>query len=113
MDEMRTMELIRELADKLMPGLKFTKNLPEMNELRKCPMLDIQVWVGSKEDHCTIRHTFFQKSVTLPLVFNAQGAHSWRSKLITLAEEMRRRFLHMDTSHTWEDQVPVLKDFIQ
>ena len=94
--------MIRDLAEKLMPGLKFIKDLSEMNESRKCPMLDIQVWVESKEDHCTIRHTFFQKSVTLPLVFHAQGAHSWRSKLITLAEELRRRFLYMDANHTWE-----------
>ena len=97
----------------MIPGLKLTKDLPEYHQNGKCPMLDIQVWLEEKQGFCKIRHTFYQKPTTSPLVFHASGAHSWRSKLITLAEELRRRFLHMDADHTWEDQRFVLSDFIQ
>ena len=34
-------------------------------------------------------------------------------KLITLAEELRRRLLNMDRSHTWEEQRQVIDDFLQ
>ena len=112
-DVSRTMELIRELSDKLIPGLKFTKDLPELHASGRCLMLDIQVWLEKRKGYSVIRHSFYQKEITSPLVFHAQGAHSWRSKLITLAEEMRRRYLHMDQDHTWEEQYPIMKDFLQ
>ena len=95
-DSKRTMDLVKDIGDTLAPGLRLTADLPEYHPNRKCPMLDIQVWVEEKEGFDRIRHTFYQKPTTSPLVFHANGAHSWRSKIITLAEELRRRMLHMD-----------------
>ena len=112
-DTERTLELIREVGDNLVPGLKLTKDLPEYHENGKCPVLDIQVWLEEKEGFMKIRHSFFQKPTTSPLVFHSGGAHSWRSKLITLAEELRRRLLNMETFHTWDEQRHVIKDFLQ
>ena len=45
-DMERTLELIREVGDNLVPGLKLTKDLPEYHENGKCPVLDIQVWLS-------------------------------------------------------------------
>ena len=36
-----------------------------------------------------------------------------RSKIITLAEELRRRMLNIDGFHRWEDQKEVYADYIQ
>ena len=107
------MELVREIGNTLVPGLKLTLDLPEFHPTGKVPMLDIQVWIEKVEDYCVIRHSFYQKPSTSPLVFQAGGAHSWRSKIITLAEEMRRRLLHMDTRHSRQEQMEVMKDFLQ
>merc|ERR1711867_429748 len=96
-DTLRTMELIREVGNTLVPGLKLTIDLPELHPNGKCPMLDIQVWKEvTEEDFCIVRHSFYQKPTTSPLVFHSGGAHAWRIKIVTLAEEMRRRLLHMD-----------------
>ena len=50
-DEERTMELVRELADTLVPGLRFTKDIPGYHTNGKCPMLDVQVWLEDRGDH--------------------------------------------------------------
>ena len=95
------MDLLVQLANGLMKGLSFTQDLPEQQDNLKCPMLDIQVWIQDtiEEDPATpkgyrggiyIRHTYFEKDVTSPLVFNARGAYPWRAKLIILAEEAKR-----------------------
>lgn len=76
-------------------------------------MLDIQVWLERKEGFCRIRHSFYQKPTTSPLVFHSEGAHSSKSKILTLSEELHRRLLNMDTYHSWDDQKEVIVDFIQ
>ena len=79
-------------------------------------MLDLQVWKESGEgpdSHVTIRHTFYEKPVTSPLVFHAQGAHAWRAKLVTLSEEVGRRMKNMDSKHTVQERVDVLGVFLQ
>ena len=65
-DEERTLELVRELCNSLVPGLRLTKDLPEYHESKKCPMLDIQVWVQDGKCSKVIRHTFYQKPTTSP-----------------------------------------------
>ena len=58
--EERTMERLRELASKLIPGIIFTADLPEKHSSMKVPMLDVNVW---KEENMegsgtVIRHSF-------------------------------------------------------
>ena len=107
------MDLIKEVGDTLVPGLRLTVDLPELHKSGKVPMLDIQVWLEQDQDHSIIRHSFYQKPSTSPLVFHAGGAHNWRSKLITLVEELRRRYLHMDGRHSMEDKKEVISDYLQ
>ena len=106
------MDLIKEVRDSLVPGLRLTVDLPELHKTGKVPMLDIQVWLEQDQDHSIIRHSFYQKPSTSPLVFHAGGGHNWRSKLITLAEELRRRYLHMDDRHSMEDKTEVITDYL-
>ena len=37
-----------------------------------------------------VRHTFYEKEISAPLVFNAKASHSWRTKIVVLSEELRR-----------------------
>ena len=60
-----------------------------------------------------IRHTFYEKSVTAPLVFHSKSAHTWRSKLVTLAEEVRRRLRNTDKRHSRTEILIILKTFSQ
>ena len=90
----------------------FTVDSQEQLSDNKCPMLDLKVW--KEKDHggqTVIRHTFYEKEVTSPIVFHARGAHTWRSKLVTLLEEVNRRLRNMDRKHPRKDVLEVLRKF--
>ena len=98
----------------MVPGIKSTMDLPELHKNGRCPMLDLQVWAeegreGEESRPAKIRHSFYQKDTTSPLVFHAAGAYSWSPKITTMSEEMRRRLLHMDVDHTAEDKDDVIR----
>ena len=46
-------------------------------------------------------------------MFHAKGAHTWRSKLVTLGEETRRRMRNTDRYHNRRDILEILKKFSQ
>ena len=113
-DSERTLDLVREEANKIIPGLQFTIDCQEKNPDNKCPMLDLKVWKEVGQDGITtIHHTFYEKEVTAPLVFHAKGAHPWRSKLVTLGEKVRRRLRNTDSSHTQSQVLAILRTFSQ
>ena len=102
----------------MLKGIRLTMDLPEFHPNGRCPMLDLQVWVDQgKEDEegsvAKIRHSFYQKGTTSPLVFHAAGAYGWRPKIVTMSEEFRRRLLNMDKDHSHEDKETVIQDFLQ
>ena len=70
------------------------------------------MWVDTKGDHKRIRHSFYLKPTTLPLVFHDSGAFGWKAKLTTMSEELRCRFLHMDSIHLQQEKAEVVKDFL-
>ena len=81
--------MIQEMASMLVPGISFTIDLPENYNNGKVPMLDTQVWTEptAKGQGTKVRHTYYEKKVTSPLVFHNGGACSAKQKIITLAEE--------------------------
>ena len=107
------MSKLRWLGDRFVPGLKLTQDLPKNHALCKCSMLDFQVWAQDMGTHVIIRHTFYQKVTTSPLIFHAQGAYGMKAKITTLAEELRRRLTNMDDMHTEEEMEVVVSKSIQ
>ena len=64
----------KEEANRLVSGLTFTVDSQEKIKDNKCPMLDLKVWRELGKEGCAvIRHTYYKKEVTLPLVFHARG----------------------------------------
>ena len=76
-------------------------------------MLDLAVWMDETKDAKVIRHTFYEKPTTSPLVFHGRGACALRQKITILGEEVRRRLFNQDTQHSIEERVGVLKTFSQ
>ena len=80
-------------------------------------MLDVCVWKEGREEEgregMLIRHGFYEKPSSSPTVFHGRGATSTRSKIITLAEEVKRRLLNMDRSHGKEERKQEIKKFSQ
>ena len=98
----RTMGLIMEQGDRLMPGIKLTCDLPERHSNGRCLVLDIAVWSENSGagGAARIRYTFFEKEISAPTVFHSKAAFSWRSKLVTLSEELRHRYRNTDRFHS-------------
>ena len=76
-------------------------------------MLDLEVWSEVREGKSIIRHSFYEKPITAPMVFHALGAHSWRTKIVTMSEEMRRNPLHMDEYHDQDEIWEIVRKFLQ
>ena len=72
----RTFRFMREEADNIIPGLAFTTDRPSDNKDGRCPMLDLKVWAESVDGICNIRHKFYKKEISAPLVFHARASHS-------------------------------------
>ena len=67
--ERATIQKIKLLGDRLIPGLKLTYDIPELHPNKRCPMLDFQVWSEEIGGAAVIRHTFYEKDTASPLVF--------------------------------------------
>ena len=75
-------------------------------------MLDLQVWTEGSGTGTRIRHTYYEKQVTSPIVFHSRGACPTKQKVIVLAEEAKRRLYNQDRDHTVTDRLKDLKDLI-
>ena len=71
------------------------------------------MWAEQEDGHPRIRHSFYEKPITSPLVFHGRGACATRQKIVTLAEEIKRRILNMDPYHTKEERLKVLRELSQ
>ena len=88
--------------------------MPERHESKIVPMLDVEVWKeAGKEGGVSIRHSYYEKPSTSPLVFHGRGAVATRQKIITLAEEVRRRMMNADQDHSKEERLMILEKFSQ
>ena len=56
---------------------------------------------------------FEGNSISAPLVFHSQASHTWKTKIVVLSEELRRRFRNMDVFHSWSARKEVVGRFLQ
>ena len=110
--EEKTMRKVQELANLLVQGIRFTIDLPGRHTSGKVPMLDLAVWLDDS-DVKVIRHTYYEKPTTSPLVFHGRGACSVKQKIMILSEEVRRRLYNQDPQHSLEERARILEMFSQ
>ena len=98
----------------LIEGIKFTIDLPEKNKSEKVPMLDLAVWMETGDDGVRkIRHNYYEKPTTNPLVFHGRGACAIKQKVVIHGEEVKRRLLNQDREHSEEERKKELFKFCQ
>lgn len=49
-----------------------------------------------------IRHTIYEKEISAPLLFHTKASHSWRTKIVVLSEELRKRIRYWVLDIAWE-----------
>ena len=96
--EIHTFEIPKELASSITPGIEFTAETPaDHPETMMVPMLDIQTWIHPGDEGDQVRYMYYKKPATSPIVFHGEGSHTWRNKLVVLAQETLRRMVNCDT----------------
>ena len=111
-DELRTMSLIREAADEVIPWLSFTLDVPELHASNKVPMLDIEVWVDKmdgRED--LLLWDFFEKTSASSRVLQATSTYNWRAKLVCMNMELFRRHRNTSRQVTMDRRVEIIDTF--
>ena len=101
------------MANMMLEGIRFRVDLPANHTSRKVPMLDLAVWKEERDGIQTIRHTFYQKPTSSPLVFHGRGACPIKQKITILGEEVKRRLYNIDPIHNTEERKDVLAKFSQ
>ena len=113
-DEMRTMRLIQQAANEMVPWLEFTLDLPELHQSGKVPMLDVEVWVDRRQGReDVLMWDFYEKKSSSSRVLQASSAYTWRAKLVTMNMEMFRRHRNTCRQVTHARRVEVMGDFVK
>ena len=116
-----TMEVTRDIADSIIPWLKFTMDLPQYHDNGMVPILDLQVWVQhpSQEEMESglgsdlLMWIFYEKDTASEHVFMADSAYTWRSKITTLSMEAFRRMRNTSRQASLTTRSSILKTFIR
>ena len=89
-------------------------DLPGRNESGRCPVLDLAVWKDNQGQGGATRiwYSFYEKPVTAPIVFHSRAAYGWRPKIVTLSEELRRRYRNTDRFHTSQEVDCIVERFL-
>ena len=95
-DSLRTIRLIQQAANEIVPWLKFTYDSPDLHSNGKVPMLDVQVWIHPGADldpprGDVLAWEFYEKPLASCRILRSTTAYGWRPKIVTLNMECFRR----------------------
>ena len=97
----RTMASIMSSID---PDIQLTWDAPGNNPDGRMPVLDLKLWMETDEFGVNkVRFTFYEKPMATQYVIKRESALPWQVKKMTLAGEVARRRLNMD-SQAWEEE---------
>ena len=86
-DDLRTMNLLKTIANDITQCVQFTVDCPSLNQDRRVPVLDLGV---SVEDGQVV-HDHYEKPCASKFVIPYTSAHSKQMKMAVLVEEGVRR----------------------
>ena len=104
-DDLRTMNLLKSIANNIMQCVQFTIDCPSLNPDRRVPVLDLGV---SVEDG-SIVHDFYEKPCSSKFVIPHSSAHSKKMKMAVLVEEGVRRLRNTSRGLEWERSRSVME----
>ena len=110
--DVRTMKVLQKIANSLDKNLSFTVDCPGLQENRRLPILDIEVWVDWGEEGWRLRHGFYKKVCSSELTVMARSALSAGCKRQTLFQECMRRLWALDVHTTVDERNKVLEKFM-
>ena len=108
-DDLRTMNLLKTIANKITNCIQFTIDCPSLNQDGKVPVLDLAVSVENGQ----IVHDHYEKPCASKFVIPHSSAHSKKMKMAVLVEEGLRRLRNTSRGLDWERSRIVMEKWSQ
>ena len=104
-DDLRTMNLLKNIANDIMQCVQFTVDCPSLNQDGRVPILDLGVSVENGQ----VVHDFYEKPCSSKFVIPHTSAHSKKMKMAVLVEEGVRRLRNTSRGLEWERSRSVME----
>ena len=99
-----TAKVMASIMSSIDPDIQLTWDAPGNNPDGRMPVLDLKLWLESDENGVNrVRFCFYEKPMASQYVIKRESALPWQVKKMTLAGEVARRCLNMDTQ-AWEEE---------
>ena len=109
-DDQRLAEILKEIADDVMPCIKMEADWPTKNEDGKLPILDMKVWLSGKGE---ILYQHYEKPMASKTVLHSKSAHPQHCKKSVHVQEIIRRLVNCSRKLDWEsDTAPVISEYM-
>ena len=109
-DDERLAEILKEIANSVMPCIQMEADWPSKNEDGKLPILDLKVWTNDKGD---ILYTHYEKPMSSKSILHIKSAHTESCKRSVHTQEVLRRLLNCSKQLDWESEIaPVVTEYM-
>ena len=112
-DDERTMKFLQSVANSIHPSIRMTIDYPSKYEDKKCPMLDLKMWIEMIEGTYYILYEHYEKEMATKAVIHASSAIPFKTKRTVLTQEMLRIMLHCSNDLTWQAVTIHLNNFVK
>ena len=109
-DDERLANILRDIANSIMPCIQMEADWPSKNPDGKLPILDLKVWTnrGNK-----IVYTHYEKPMATKSVLHSKSAHPEACKRSVHTQEVLRRLLNCSRELDWKEEVaPVASEYM-
>ena len=104
-------ELIRQVANSIIPMLKFKEDVCSNYRDGRLPILDLKVWVDGSHQTPVINHTFYKKPMTTKFTLMANTAYPNSQMRAMFLEEILRRLRNCTPSMPKKEKGEHLTEF--
>jgi hypothetical protein len=109
-DDERLANILRDIANSIMPCIQMEADWPSKNPDGKLPILDLKVWTnrGNK-----IVYTHYEKPMATKSVLHSKSAHPEACKRSVHTQEVLRRLLNCSRELDWKEEIaPVASEYM-
>ncbi len=109
-DDERLSEILKEIANDILPCIKMEADWPSQNPDGKLPILDMKVWTNEKGE---VLYKHYEKPMASKTVLHSQSAHPSHCKKSVHVQEIIRRLLNCSSKLSWErETAPIVTEYM-
>ena len=109
-DDERLAEILKEIANSIMPCIQMEADWPSKNEDGKLPILDLKVWTNNDGN---ILYTHYEKPMASRSILHTKSAHTESCKRSVHTQEVLRRIMNCSKLLDWKEEIaPVVTEYM-